>query len=81
MSAAMTCRETIDLLLDYLEGRLSADDRAALDAHFAACPPCLDFVASYRETPRIVRDATDVSVPAEVAERLRRFLESKRPRT
>ncbi len=69
-----TCRETIDLLLDYLEGRLPASDQTALDEHFSACPPCLEFVRSYRETPRIFREVTRPSVPEEVRQRLEEFL-------
>ena len=73
------CRDAIDLLMDYLERRLPPAEQAALDAHFSACPPCLDFLKSYRETPRIVKQCTGhVSVPGEVKDRLRRFLESKK---
>jgi len=68
------CRESIDLLLDYLEGRLAPPEKAALDDHFAACPPCLEFVRSYRETPRILRDVTREPLPAEVRRRLEEFL-------
>ena len=73
-----TCRETIDLLMDYLEERLPNEDREALDAHFAACAPCLAFVRSYRETPRILREATAAPIPTEVEKRLREYLAKKR---
>ena len=72
-----TCRETIDLLMDYLEGRLSPEDQEALKKHFADCPPCLAFVRSYQETPRIFREATEVSIPSEVEKRLEKFLKEK----
>ncbi len=29
-----TCREHVELLLEYLEGRLTGEERSALDAHF-----------------------------------------------
>ncbi len=73
-----TCRETIDLLMDYLEGQLPPEEKAALDAHFSACKPCLDFVRSYRETPRLLRKATAAEIPPEVSERLAKFLKEKR---
>jgi anti-sigma factor (TIGR02949 family) len=73
------CRDAIDLLMDYLERRLPPAEQAALDEHFAACPPCLDFLKAYRETPRIVKQCTGhVTVPSEVKDRLRRFLEQKK---
>jgi anti-sigma factor RsiW len=77
MSSERTCRETTDLLMDYVEDVLPPDERAALDAHFAACPPCLAFVCAYRETPRIAREATAAEMPREVAERLEAFLHTR----
>lgn len=73
-----SCQETVDLLMDYVDGRLPAQDQAALDAHFAGCPHCRDFLASYRETPRIVREATRTPIPEEVCRRLEEFLGSRR---
>jgi hypothetical protein len=73
------CRDAVDLLMDYLEKRLPAAEQAALDAHFSSCPPCLDFLKAYRETPRIVKQCSGhISVPGEVKDRLRRFLEMKK---
>jgi anti-sigma factor RsiW len=77
MSSNKTCRETTDLLLDYVEDVLPPDERAALDAHFAACPPCLAFVRAYRETPRIAREATATQMPREVLARLESFLQTR----
>jgi len=75
-----SCRETVELFLDYLEGRLPAEDQAELDLHFTACPPCHDILRSYRAVPDICRDATAATIPAEVADRLHRFLADKRSR-
>ena len=73
------CRDAVDLLMDYLEKKLPPAEQAALDAHFSACPPCLDFLKAYRETPRIVKQCSGhISVPVEVKDRLRRFLEQKK---
>lgn len=63
----LVCAAGVDLLMDYLEGELSPDLRAALDAHVAACPRCLAFLDSYRATPEILRRATAASLPAELA--------------
>jgi anti-sigma factor RsiW len=52
--------------MDYLDGALPADVAAALEAHVLGCERCTAFVASYRETPRIVRQATDVAMPEDV---------------
>lgn len=74
----ITCASGVDLLMDYLEGVLSAELRAAIEAHVAGCPRCVAFIASYRETPRILREATAAAVPADLQASLRAFLRAQR---
>jgi anti-sigma factor RsiW len=76
----IVCATGVELLMDYLEGVLSADVRAALDAHVAGCPRCVAFIASYLETPRILREATATGLPADVQLSLRAFLRAQRGR-
>jgi len=73
----LTCRETIDLLMDYLELKLPQEDHEALKKHFADCPPCMAFVRSYQETPRILRKVTEVQLPPEMEKRLHEYLNKK----
>ena len=74
---AVVCATGVDLLMDYLEGVLSADVRAALDEHVAGCARCAAFVASYLETPRIMREASAVSLPPDVEASLKAFLRTR----
>jgi anti-sigma factor RsiW len=69
-----TCASGVELLMDYLEGVLPAQVNAALEQHVAGCQRCTAFVASYQATPRILRDATTTSVPADVEASLQAFL-------
>lgn len=78
MSGHRGCREVINLFLEYAEGRLTEGDRQAVMAHLEGCPPCAEFLRSYKETPRITREATASEMPREVADRLRRFLDDKK---
>ena len=75
----IACVSGVELLIDYLEGVLPADLHAALDAHVAGCARCAAFVASYRETPRILREATAATLPAELEASLRAFLRARTP--
>jgi anti-sigma factor RsiW len=74
----IACVSGVDLLMDYLEGVLSADVRSALDAHVAGCPRCVAFIASYRDTPRILREATGATMPVDLQASLRAFLRAQR---
>jgi len=74
----VVCASGVELLMDYLEGALPADLSAALAAHVGGCPRCTAFVASYRETPRILREATAATLPAELEQSLQAFLRARR---
>jgi anti-sigma factor RsiW len=62
----IVCVSGVELLMEYMEGALASDVGAAIEAHVAACPRCEAFIASYREMPRIVRDATRIEMPADL---------------
>lgn len=46
----MACRELVELLTEYLEGALPADEVTAVDAHLDECPACRDYLAQMRAT-------------------------------
>lgn len=70
----IACVSGVELLNDYLEGVLPPDVHAALEAHVARCERCAAFVASYRETPRILRDATTTALPDDIEASLKAFV-------
>ena len=78
MSSELTCRAVVELLMDYVDGLLEAADQAAVEAHFSRCPRCVEFLRSYRETPRILRDSTAAAMPEKLKQDLRRFLETRK---
>ena len=73
----IACVSGVELLMDYLEGVLPGDVHAALDAHVAGCPRCAAFVMSYRNAPRILRDATAAPLPADLETSLKAFLRAR----
>ena len=71
--AALTCRDFVALLFDYLLGGLGAEATAAMNAHLAACPSCVAYLKTYEASIRMGRLAlalSDDPVPAEVPEAL-----------
>lgn len=73
----IACVSGVELLMDYLEGVLPPDVHAAVEEHVAGCPRCTAFVASYLETPRILRDASAAKLPADVEASLKAFLRAR----
>jgi anti-sigma factor RsiW len=48
--SGLSCRELVELVSDYLEGALPADDRARFEAHIAGCDHCAAYLRQMRET-------------------------------
>src|SRR5262249_53568313 len=69
----MTCRDMVQFLMDYLSEELPDDTRAVFERHVSACPDCVTYLASYRETIVLCRESFKVreeDVPVEVPEDL-----------
>ena len=75
--SAMVCVSGVEHLMEYLEGVVPPDLRLELEAHVAGCPRCTAFVTSYRETPRILRNATAMPFPGSVESSLKAFLRAR----
>jgi anti-sigma factor RsiW len=50
---AMTCRELVQLITDYLEGNLSTRDRRRFERHLRGCDGCTTYVRQMRTTVRL----------------------------
>jgi anti-sigma factor RsiW len=70
----LRCRDTVDLLNDYLDGALDREDAEALEAHLAGCEDCAAFLATYRGTVRSSRRLREERLPPELRDRLSTFL-------
>ena len=70
----LTCAQGVELLIDYLEGTLSPELCAAVDAHVEGCPRCAAFIEAYRDAPRLMREATVQTLPADLQRSLMAFL-------
>lgn len=67
----LTCKEVVEIVSDYLEGALSAEDRERFDAHLSVCDGCTSYLEQMRETIRLSGMLTEEQVPVEQRERLR----------
>ena len=59
----MTCRQVVELMTDYLEGALSAADRARFEEHIAGCDGCRAYLAQLSTTRKVLRKLADEPIP------------------
>jgi hypothetical protein len=72
----MNCHDAREQFSALIDDALSADERAALDAHLATCGDCRRELQRFRDTVALMRGAAPVRAPAGFVDRV---LEAARP--
>jgi anti-sigma factor RsiW len=62
----MNCRQVVELMTDYIEGALSAVERARFEDHIAGCDGCRAYLAQLQTARKIIGRLADEPVPAAV---------------
>jgi anti-sigma factor RsiW len=76
----ITCQEVVELVTDYLETALPADETALFEQHLNFCEGCVWYVHQMRTTVGMVGRLREEDVPDHARERLlTAFREWKRP--
>jgi anti-sigma factor RsiW len=70
--AALTCKELVELVTDYLEERLPPADRLRFEQHLGGCEGCQNYLDQMQETIRLLGRLDEESIPAPARERLLR---------
>ena len=60
---AISCQEVVEIVTDYLEGRLSPEDAAIFEAHLELCDGCRWYLEQIRTTIATVGRIRDADVP------------------
>jgi anti-sigma factor RsiW len=66
----ITCQEVVELVTDYLEGALPADEASLFEQHLNFCDGCVWYVDQLRATVATLGHVREEDVPAETRERL-----------
>ena len=66
----LTCREMVELVTEYLEGSMSARDRAIFEAHLSVCPGCTAYFEQMRQTISVLGKLTEETIPAPARDEL-----------
>jgi anti-sigma factor RsiW len=73
----LACRDAVELVTDYLEGRLSRRHRRRFETHIAGCPNCRTYLDQIRRTiaaaGRVQPEDLDPDARRELIEVFRRY--------
>lgn len=68
------CKDLFAALSQYLDKELPPGDCAALEAHIAGCPPCVEFVDSLKKTVNLCHTKETTEAPPPLSEEVRQQL-------
>lgn len=74
----MTCAEFEDLILDRIDGSVSADQAALLRDHLAVCENCRSFESVQRELDSALLSIEKPPAPGRLAQRVRGRIQPRR---
>ena len=68
-----TCREIVELVTDYLEGRLPLAERTPFEQHLVYCDWCRVYLEQIRQTIKVAGKVSEESLSPEAREDLLRL--------
>ena len=75
----ITCQELIlDCLLEFEEGTMPEGERKELQLHFEMCPPCMNFLSTYRATGKTLKMLKPTEIPPALASTVMAFVRAHR---
>lgn len=70
MPPHMTCQDLVEIVTDYVEGRMPPAQRTELEQHLVTCPACVAYIRQIRATIQVAGRVTEESIPEETKDRL-----------
>jgi len=70
---ALSCKELVERVTDYLEGSLSPDDTERFQQHLTSCDGCVAYLQQMRDTIRTVGNLKEASLSPQAKENLLRL--------
>ncbi|HJZ48047.1 MAG TPA: zf-HC2 domain-containing protein [Roseiflexaceae bacterium] len=66
----LTCQDLVELVTDYLEGSLSAQEQARFEKHLDTCTGCRNYLGQIRLTIGALGRLTEETIPAQARDDL-----------
>ena len=76
-TAIPSCREVVENLEEWCEGKLAPASERPFARHLELCPPCAHIASGYQALARVARAALAVEMPDDAKERLRRRIAAR----
>jgi anti-sigma factor RsiW len=70
MNTPLDCQDLVELVTDYFENALSADDRTAFEEHLRDCEGCTNYVSQMRETIALTGTLTTDDIDPQMCDEL-----------
>ena len=70
MAAELTCKELVELVTDYLDGSLPADELERFEEHLVYCGPCVTHLEQMQTTIRTAGALREQDLEPAVADQL-----------
>jgi anti-sigma factor RsiW len=68
-----TCQQVVEVVTDYLEGRMAPDERTEFEQHLVYCGGCRTYLQQIRQTIALAGAAKDEALSPEKQEELVRL--------
>jgi anti-sigma factor RsiW len=66
----VVCQQAVELVTDYLEGKLGRSARRRFEAHLSGCPHCTEYLAQMRETISLTGRLTAEDLTSEMRDEI-----------
>ena len=66
----LTCKQIVELVTEYLDGKLPEPEQRALELHLDDCPGCVAYLDQMRDTIRLTGRLTEESLAPGVQDEL-----------
>jgi anti-sigma factor RsiW len=66
----LSCQELVELVTEYLEGTMAAEDRARFEDHVSRCRGCSEYLEQMRSTIRLLGRLSPEAISREAEDAL-----------
>ncbi len=78
MNSMISCKDVVDLIMDYIENSLEPEAVKDFDKHIDGCECCHGFINTYKRTISLTNQISREEIPDELYSRLSTLLKERK---